>query len=123
MNLTFIVEKMIMALLLEEQYIFSIQYLYGLNNTKLKTKHMKTAMQELIDKIQYSIDKQSRLSITKEQENTLKAIKLVAESLLEKEKEQIIIAFNHNRYVLSGGHPIRRDYAEEYYNETYNQNK
>lgn len=42
---------------------------------------------------------------------------------LEKEKEQIIVAFIHNRYVLAGGHPIRRDYAEEYYNETYNQNK
>ena len=32
---------------------------------------------------------------------------------LEKEKEQIIIAYIHNRYVLAGGHPIRRDYAEE----------
>ena len=37
MNLTFIVEKMIMDILLEEKYTFSIQYLYGLNNTKLKT--------------------------------------------------------------------------------------
>lgn len=45
------------------------------------------------------------------------------EMLLEKEKEQIIVAFIHNRYVLAGGHPIRRDYAEEYYNKTYNQNK
>ena len=46
-----------------------------------------------------------------------------ATELLEKEKEQIIVAFIHNRYVLAGGHPIRRDYAEEYYNQTYNQNK
>ena len=42
---------------------------------------------------------------------------------LEKEKEQIIIAYIHNRYVLAGGHPIRRDSAEDYYNQTYNQNK
>ena len=42
---------------------------------------------------------------------------------MEKEKEQIIIAFIYNRYVLAGGHPIRRDEAEEYYNKTYDQKK
>ena len=113
MNLTFIVEKMIMDILLEEKYTFSIQYLYGLNNTKLKTKHMKTAMQELIDKIQYSIDKQSGLSITKEQENTLKAIKLVAESLLDKEKQQILAAYNNGSQDMS----LEEKYEPlEYYN-------
>ena len=54
---------------------------------------MKTAMQELIDKIQYSIDVQSGVSLvetlTETQVNTLKAVMLVAENLLEKEKEQL----------------------------------
>ena len=53
----------------------------------------KTAMQELIDKIQYSIDVQSGVSLiktlTETQVNTLKAVMLVAERLLEKEKEQL----------------------------------
>jgi hypothetical protein len=40
----------------------------------------------------------------------------------EIEKEQIILSYIHKRYVLAGGHPIRRDEAEEYYNQTYNQN-
>jgi hypothetical protein len=53
---------------------------------------MKTTMQELIDKIQYSIDVQSGVSLTETQVNTLKAVMLVAENLLEKEKEQIIEA-------------------------------
>ena len=39
----------------------------------------------------------------------------------EIEKEQIILSYIHKRYVLAGGHPIRRDEAEEYYNQTYNQ--
>jgi hypothetical protein len=50
---------------------------------------MKTAIQELIEKIQYSIDVQSGVSLTETQVNTLKAVMLVAERLLEKEKEQI----------------------------------
>ena len=77
---------------------------------------MKTAMQELIDKIQYSIDKQSGLSITKEQENTLEAIKLVAESLLEKEKEQIVQAFKT-------GYNVTEYDADDYFDLLYNQNK
>jgi len=121
MNLTFIVEKMIMDILLEEKYTFSIQYLYGLNNTKLKTKHMKTAMQELINKIQYSIDKQSGLSITKEQENTLEAIKLVAESLLDKEKQQLQKAFSDGQETPIN-HPTLPHYSrDEYYIDNYNQ--
>jgi len=83
---------------------------------------MKTAIQELIEKIQYSIDVQSRVSLTETQVNTLKAVMLIAETLLEKEKEQIIKA------VIFGN---REDYYDAtevklsnyYYEQTYNQNK
>jgi len=100
---------------------------------------MKTAMQELIDKIQYSIDVQSGVSLTETQVNTLKAVMLVAENLLEKEKEQIIEASN-NGALKSMVHREKLDkmsedelrdslvedtisYGEEYYNQTFNQNK
>lgn len=53
-------------------------------------------MQELIEKIQYSIDVQSGVSLTETQVNTLKTVMLVAENLLEKEKEQIVDACNAN---------------------------
>ena len=83
---------------------------------------MKTAMQELIDKIQYSIDVQSGVSLietlTETQVNTLKAVMLVAERLLEKEKEQIINDFDNGIYV--GTYAVDKD-GEQYYNETYNQ--
>ena len=44
-----------------------------------------------------------------------------AELRLEVEKRQIIEAYIAERYVLAGGHPIRIDQAEDYYNRTYNQ--
>ena len=82
---------------------------------------MKTAMQELIDKIQYSIDVQSGVSLTETQVNTLKTVMLVAENLLEKEKEQMYY------YFVKGGEfeniIIYDDFIEQYYNQTYNQNK
>jgi hypothetical protein len=104
---------------------------------------MKTAMQELIDRIQYSIDVQSGVSLvetlTETQVNTLKAVMLVAENLLEKEKEQIIdagnggflINFLHKEKIAKMSEDELRDslledtisYGEEYYNQTYNQNK
>ena len=79
-------------------------------------------MQELIDKIQYSIDVQSGVSLTETQVNTLKTVMLVAENLLEKEKEQIIEAVNY------GNKQDHYDATEVelsnyYYNQTYNQNK
>jgi hypothetical protein len=40
---------------------------------------------------------------------------------IEKEKEQIICSYIANRYVNAGGYPTRRDEAEQYYNQTYNQ--
>jgi hypothetical protein len=92
---------------------------------------MKTAMQELIDKIQYSIDKQSGLSITKEQENTLEAIKLVAESLLEIEKKQHETTF-HRGINIGALNPEldiegRKEASKHYYESAFvclnNQNK
>ena len=71
---------------------------------------MKTAMQEAIELVK----KYDSRKIP------FKVLLFNLEQLLEKEKEQIMIAYIHNRYVLAGGHPIRRDYAEEYYNQTYN---
>ena len=98
---------------------------------------MKTAMQELIDKIQYSIDVQSGVSLTETQVNTLKSIMLIAETLLEKEKEQIIDAGNacsiksmvHREKLDEMSEDELRDslvedtisHGEEYYNQTYNQ--
>ena len=83
---------------------------------------MKTAMQLMLEdlELRYKVlyDAQM-LQACAAIEGTIE----YAKSLIIKEKEQIIIAFIHNRYVLSGGHPIRRDYAEEYYNQTYNQDR
>jgi peptide deformylase len=97
---------------------------------------MKTAMQELIDKIQYSIDVQSGVSLTETQVNTLKTVMLIAETLLEKEKEQIIDAGNacslktivHREKLNEMSENELRDslvedtisYGDEYYNQTYN---
>ena len=86
---------------------------------------MKTAMQELIDKIQYSIDVQSGVSLTETQVNTLKAVMLIAETSLEKEKEQIIEAYEDGKQ--NGMDSITNIHmyiiGEKYYNQTYNQNK
>jgi hypothetical protein len=62
---------------------------------------MKTAMQELIDKLSNSIKFEYRNELV---------------NLLEKEKEQIADAFSKG---------VDRDYIhfEDYYNQTYNQNK
>ena len=70
-------------------------------------------MQELIDKIQYSIDVQSGVSLTETQVNTLKAVMLIAETSLEKEKEQIVKAF-------ASGWNWNSD-PEKYYQENYGQ--
>jgi len=78
---------------------------------------MKTAMQELIEKLDYSI---------KNSEDDYKInfewIKFHAEILLEKEKEQIIDA---NRQGRCNDCPFMysNEDAEKYYNQTYNQNK
>jgi hypothetical protein len=91
----------------------------GFKPTELP-KPMKTAMQELIDKIQYSIDVQSGVSLTETQVNTLKSIMLIAETLLEKEKEQI-----ENTFDMGRDETTRKfiEDGEDYYNQTYNQNE
>jgi len=74
---------------------------------------MKTAMQELKDWAnQY-----------KGQMISADQVVLQAHKLLKKEKEQIIQARidGDENYSLVGGK--RYEYAEQYYNETYNQNK
>jgi peptide deformylase len=78
---------------------------------------MKTAMQELIDKIQYSIDVQSGVSLTETQVNTLKTVMLIAETLLEKEKEQIIEAWYNGG--TNGMGLFETNTGEEYYNKNY----
>ena len=69
---------------------------------------MKTAMQELIDWIE------ERFNNPKETEVFKKATQL-----LEKEKEQIIDAYYGNIDGVFG----YREEGQEYYNQTYNQNK
>jgi peptide deformylase len=79
---------------------------------------MKTAMQELIDKIQYSIDVQSGVSLTETQVNTLKAVMLIAETSLEKEKEQML---DFGLYVKKNGWVGCK--IEDLYEDYNNQNK
>jgi hypothetical protein len=74
-----------------------------------KINNMKTAMQELIDKLSNSIKFEYRNELV---------------NLLKKEKEQIIDAYENgvgdeNERNLSGNFTN----AEQYYNQTYNQNK
>jgi hypothetical protein len=82
---------------------------------------MKTAMQEFLDYM-----KEYNMILVKEgiEPNLLiSMLQHKAEKLLEKEKEQIIEARidGDENYSLIGGK--RYEYAEQYYNETYNQNE
>ena len=79
---------------------------------------MKTAMQELIEKLkaqQKILEKEDSIVLAA----ALYAGQRMAEELLEKEKEQI-----ENAY-WDGGQdvPTNGDRCQEYYNQTYNQNK
>ena len=65
---------------------------------------MKTAMQELIDKLN---------NVKPTQYCSIETIRGWEESLLEKEKEQIVNAYN------SGQQIPPFEFAEKYYNETY----
>ena len=76
---------------------------------------MKTAMQEFLDYM-----KEYNIILVKEgiEPNLLiKMLQHKAEKLLEQEKEQIIDAYNNGQQIP----PF--EYAEQYYNQTYNQNK
>ena len=92
---------------------------------------MKTAMQELIEWFDVKIEileNEYSMSIAA----GIKAAKMEAEQLLEKEKEQIKEAFDFGDYCVElplnereGDYTWGKKYksAEEYYNQTYNQNK
>ena len=66
---------------------------------------MKTAMQELIEWIENG------------NETSFYVLRDKAKKLLKKEKNQIIDAYNFGQQIP----PF--DYAEQYYNQTYNQNR
>jgi len=70
---------------------------------------MKTAMQELIDELERV------RSMT-----NMNFVIRIATDLLEKEKQQIIDASSNHCYPTEGEALM---YAEQYYNQTYNQNK
>jgi hypothetical protein len=78
---------------------------------------MKTAMQELIEWLDASIEtleKQGSFTIAA----GIRAAKGQAYNLLEKEKEQIIEAYGTAICMF-----YESEQPEEYYNETFNQNK
>jgi len=77
---------------------------------------MKTAMQELIEWLNASIEtleKQGSFTIAA----GIRAAKGQADNLLEKEKEQIMKAY------CDGFDELLPFHENEYYNQTYNQNK
>ena len=81
---------------------------------------MKTATQELIDEFRHlCYDKDFHLGL-----NGIKVTQEIIDGLekkyLEKEKEQIINDFDNGIYV--GTYAVDKD-GEQYYNQTYNQNK
>jgi hypothetical protein len=75
---------------------------------------MKTAMQELIS----TFHLYQNSGCTQEEQELLSFYIKCAENLLEKEKEQIINAYED-------GHYIKDEFynPKEYYNQTYNQKK
>jgi hypothetical protein len=82
---------------------------------------MKTAMQELIDKLKIEsnfITKDDHIEDRMFKQGIDLAI-YISNHLLEKEKEQIINAAKSCNYI-GGATDIE---AEKYYNQTYNQNK
>jgi hypothetical protein len=79
-----------------------------------KTIHMKTAMQELIEYLESRYFKYE-----------ISSILLKSKELLEKEKEQIIDAANQKIFgdiTFTGSDEVITK-GENYYNQTYNQNK
>lgn len=80
-------------------------------------------MQELIFRIQYSIDKQNGVSLTETQVNTLMGVMLVAENLLELEKKQHETTF-HRGINIGALNPEldiegRKEASKHYYESTF----
>ena len=94
------------------------------NGYKLKINTMKTAMQLMLDdlELRYKILSDAQmLQAFAAIEGTIE----YAKSLIIKEKEQIMDAYNHN---MTGFDKLEQEeiglnWAEDYYNQTYNQNK
>ena len=83
---------------------------------------MKTAMQELIDRLdktEKQLDKENNLVMS----SALYAAKSMALEALEKEKEQIIDAHLNGQSDHHFSLESRTLEAEQHYNQTYNQNK
>jgi hypothetical protein len=84
---------------------------------------MKTAMQEAIDKVSFIINMLHDTPDEMYMPHVMDLLKANLNELLEKEKEQIIDFTNsfYDDCVTEGG--SLKQSAEEYYNQTYNQNK
>jgi hypothetical protein len=89
---------------------------------------MKTAMQELLDITYRSISNAKQLQLnglnnSREIEIMLNVynfyIVIIERDMLEKEKEQIMMAFNEGKI----NSVLKKRDSLEYYNQTYNQNK
>jgi hypothetical protein len=85
---------------------------------------MKTVMQELIEEIVEHLTYDDSLS--EDSRVTYETIRLRCISKLEKEKEQIVEAHGdkyRGGFNSSGAYFDTKTTGEEYYNQTYNQNK
>jgi hypothetical protein len=85
---------------------------------------MKTAMQELIYDLTSEIeDRKSVLATNKMYHTSTRILQEILDfyvkPLLQKEKEQIMMAFNDGKI----NSVLKKRDSEEYYNQTYNQNK
>ena len=84
-------------------------------NATLNKEPMKTAMQELIEHIQVNATKFSLM-------NTYNILKEI-EPYLEKEKENIQKAFSDGQETPINNPTLPHYSRDEYYNDSYNQNK
>ena len=80
---------------------------------------MKTAIQELIENYEMSANQYLEMKQTNKAALYFNLAKWTKEKYLEKEKEQIIDAYYGHIDGVFG----YREEGEEYYNQTYNQNK
>ena len=81
-------------------------------------------MQELIENYEMSANQYLEMKQTNKAALYFNLAKWTKEKYLEKEKEQIINAFEYGQInVNEDGCLTEENGAEEYYNQTYNQNK
>lgn len=86
---------------------------------------MKTVLQELLEKIELEIEEEKNMRSIGIGIWGLFQAKNLVNNLLEKEKEQIIESYYEGHtapYFSPNGNDVEKQ-AEEYYNQTYNQNK